>query len=67
VLFRDELYIETLSDHQEIRLEEKRALGMIDGDRTVGEVLDAMGGSSFESCKILYRLLNGRLVKRRSA
>ena len=66
VLFRDELYIETLSDHQEIRPEEKQALSLIDGERTVGEILDAMGGSSFESCKILYRLLNGRLVKRRA-
>jgi DNA-binding response OmpR family regulator len=65
VLFRDELYIENLSDHQEIRPDEKRALELIDGDRTVGSILDAMGGSSFESCKILYRLLNGRLVKRR--
>ncbi len=67
VLFRDELYIETLSDHQELRSEEKRALAIVDGNKTVGEVLDAMGGSSFESCKILYRLLNGRLVKRRAA
>lgn len=67
VLFRDELYIEHLSDHQELRPEEKRTLGIIDGNKTVGEVLDAMGGSSFESCKILYRLLNGRLVKRRAA
>ncbi|HXS17555.1 MAG TPA: hypothetical protein VN764_10230, partial [Polyangiaceae bacterium] len=67
VLFRDELYIENLSDHQELRPEEKRALSIVDGNKTVGEVLDAMGGSSFESCKILYRLLNGRLVKRRAA
>ncbi len=67
VLYRDELYIENLSDHQEIRPEEKKALELIDGERTVGAILDAMGGSSFESCKILYRLLNGRLVKRRVA
>ncbi len=67
VLFRDELYIENLSDHQEIRSDEKTALELIDGEKTVGAILDAMGGSSFESCKILYRLLNGRLVKRRAA
>lgn len=66
VLFRDELYIETLSGHQEIRPEEQQALALIDGERTAGEIVDLMSGSSFESCKILYRLLNGRLVKRRA-
>ncbi len=67
VLFRDDLAIDKLSEHQEIRAEEQEALAAIDGDATVGEILDKLEGSSFENCKVLYRLLNGRLVKRRTA
>lgn len=67
VLFRDDLAIDNLAEHQEIRAEEKAALEAIDGNRTIGEILDQLEGSSFENCKILYRLLNGRLVKRRTA
>jgi DNA-binding response OmpR family regulator len=65
VLFRDDLAIDNLAEHQEIRAEEKAALAAIDGNSTIGEILDRLVGSSFENCKILYRLLNGRLVKRR--
>jgi len=65
VLFRDDHAIDNLAEHQEIREEERAALDAIDGDAT-GEVLDKMTGSSFENCKVLYRLLNGRLVKRRT-
>ncbi len=67
VLFRDDLAIDNLSGHEELREEERDALAAIDGDATVGEILDKLGGSSFETCKVLYRLLNGRLVKRRTA
>ncbi len=67
VLFRDDMAISNLSEQQELRPEEKAALEAIDGDATVGEILDKLEGSSFEGCKVLYRLLNGRLVKRRTA
>ena len=67
VLFRDDLAIDNLSEQEELRAEERSALEAIDGDATVGEILDQLGGSSFESCKVLYRLLNGRLVKRRTS
>jgi DNA-binding response OmpR family regulator len=67
VLYRDNLAIENMAEHEELRPEEHAALGAIDGNATVGEILDKMGGSSFEGCKVLYRLLNGRLVKRRTA
>jgi hypothetical protein len=66
VLFRDDLAIDNLSEQEDLRPEEKAALAAIDGDATVGEILDKLEGSSFESCKVLYRLLNGRLVKRRT-
>jgi hypothetical protein len=66
VLFRDDLAIDNLSEQEDLRPEEEAALAAIDGDATVGEILDKMEGSSFESCKVLYRLLNGRLVKRRT-
>lgn len=67
VLFRDDLAIDNLSSQEDLREEERAALKAINGDATVGEILDKLGGSSFESCKVLYRLLNGRLVKRRTA
>lgn len=67
VLFRDDLAIDNLSEQEDLRPEEQAALAAIDGDATVGEILDKMEGSSFESCKVLYRLLNGRLVKRRTS
>lgn len=67
VLFRDDLAIDKLAEQKEIREEEKDALAAIDGDATIGEILDKLEGSSFENCKVLYRLLNGRLVKRRAS
>lgn len=67
VLFRDELAIDKLSAEEKLTDEETRVLATVDGDATVGEILDELDGSSFENCKILYRLLNSRLVKRKSA
>jgi hypothetical protein len=66
VLYRDDLAIESMDEHEELRDEEREALKAIDGNATVAEILDGLGGSSFEGCKVLYRLLNGRLVKRRT-
>lgn len=66
VLYRDDLAIESMAEHEELREDERDALKAIDGNTTVGEILDKLGGSSFEGCKVLYRLLNGRLVKRRT-
>lgn len=67
VLFRDQLAIEKLEDQAELTEFEKAVLLAIDGNTTVGELVDALDGSSFEICKVLYRLLNSRLVKRKSA
>ena len=67
VLFRDEMAIEKLVEQGKLTLQERAVLEHIDGENTVGEVVDAAAGSSFEVCKILYQLLNSRLVKRRVA
>ena len=67
VIFRDEMAIKQLSDQDQLKEDERQLLNAIDGDATVGEVLDGLDGSSFENCKVLYRLLNSRLVKRKSA
>lgn len=41
---------------------ERRVLAAIDGVRSVRDVVDAVAMSSFDACKILYRLLQARLV-----
>lgn len=66
VLFRDDLNIDHF-DPDKLTEEELRVLSAIDGDRTVADVLDRVSGGSFENCKILYRLLNSRLVKQRKS
>jgi hypothetical protein len=41
-------------------------LSAIDGEKTIREIVNAATGSSFEVCKILYQLLNSRLVRRKA-
>lgn len=67
VLFRDEMAIERLVEQGKLTPQERAVLEHIDGENSVGEVVDAAAGSSFEVCKILYQLLNSRLVRRRAA
>jgi CheY-like chemotaxis protein len=67
VLFRDDLAIEKMRDQGKLTSTERAVLDLIDGENTVGEVVDGVKGSSFEICKILYQLLNARLVRRRAA
>ncbi len=67
VLFRDDLAIEKMRDQGKLTATERSVLDLIDGENTVGEVVDAAHGSSFEICKILYQLLNARLIRRRAA
>jgi CheY-like chemotaxis protein len=67
VLFRDEMAIEKLLEQGKLTAQERAVLAHIDGENSVGEVVDAAAGSSFEVCKILYQLLNSRLVRRRAA
>jgi CheY-like chemotaxis protein len=46
---------------------EQRLLEMIDGERTVREIVEHSHMSSFDACKILFSLLEARLVRRRAA
>jgi hypothetical protein len=66
VLFRDDLNIDHFDVDRELNGEELTVLRAIDGELTVADILDAVPGGSFENCKILYRLLNSRLVKRKA-
>jgi DNA-binding response OmpR family regulator len=45
---------------------EQRMLEMIDGERTVREIVQQSHMSSFDACKILYSLIEARLVRRRA-
>jgi DNA-binding response OmpR family regulator len=46
---------------------EQKLLDMIDGERTVREIVAQSHMSSFDACKILFSLLEARLVRRRAA
>jgi len=65
VLTRDLTALERLGD-EALTKRERQVLDAIDGDRTVGELVDSLEGSSFEVCKIIYQFLNSRLVRRKA-
>jgi CheY-like chemotaxis protein len=67
VLYHDTVAIERLDQDANLTRQEREVLGAIDGQRTIREIVDRTGGSSFELCKILYQFLNSRLVRRRAA
>jgi DNA-binding response OmpR family regulator len=46
---------------------ELRLLEMVDGERTVREIVNQSHMSGFDACKILYQLIEARLVRRRAA
>ena len=46
---------------------EQRLLEMVNGDRTVREIIEQSHMSSFDACKVLFALLEARLVRRRAA
>jgi hypothetical protein len=66
VLARDEGVIETVGASR-LASEEQAVLDVIDGQRTVREVIAAAAMNSFDACRILYRLLRSRLLRRRAA
>jgi CheY-like chemotaxis protein len=45
---------------------ERRLLEMVDGESTVREIIEQSHMSSFDACKILYQLIEARLVRRRA-
>ncbi len=45
---------------------EQRLLAMVDGRRTVRDIVEESHMSSFDACKVLFQLLEARLVRRRA-
>jgi DNA-binding response OmpR family regulator len=45
---------------------ERHLLDIVDGERTVREIVEFSHMSSFDACKILFQLLEARLVRRRA-
>ena len=66
VLQRDPMAIEALGVERLSR-SEGVVLDIIDGERTIRELLAASHMSSFDACRILTQLLEARVVRRRSA
>jgi hypothetical protein len=64
VLQKDPLSLDALGDGR-LPKQEKVVLDAVDGERTVREIVAASHMSSFDACKILYQLLEARLVRRR--
>ena len=67
VLYPDRVAIERLGSDPRLTTQEQSVLAAIDGARTIREIVGNMNGSSFELCKIVYQLLNSRLVRRKGA
>jgi DNA-binding response OmpR family regulator len=66
VLYPDQGAIERLDSETNLTREERTVLAAIDSEKTIRELVGQMPQSSFEVCKILYQLLNSRLVRRKA-
>jgi hypothetical protein len=66
VLYPDQGAIERLDSETNLTGPERSVLAAIDSEKTIRELVNQMPGSSFEVCKILYQLLNSRLVRRKT-
>jgi DNA-binding response OmpR family regulator len=64
VLVKDEIALGKLGP-SDLNARERRVLLEIDGNKTIGALIDGLEFGSFETCKVLYRLLNSRLAQRR--
>jgi hypothetical protein len=62
----DTMAIEALGADRLARAE-RGVLESVDGERTVREIVTSSNMSSFDACKILYQLLEARLVRRGAA
>ena len=66
VFYRDPGAIEAMGTAR-ISREERLVMMAVDGERTVRELIGALQMGSFDVCKILYQLVQSRLVRRRVA
>jgi len=64
VLVRDDIALGKLGP-SDLTQRERRVLQEIDDERSIAQLIDDMEYGSFETCKLLYRLVNARLVQRR--
>jgi hypothetical protein len=67
ILYRDEAALTRLGSHAELTTLEKAILTLVDGKRTVRQVVEASRASSFEACKVIYQFINSRVVRRRDS
>ncbi|MGA7122689.1 MAG: DUF4388 domain-containing protein [Polyangiaceae bacterium] len=66
VLQQDPAAVESI-DVDRLATAEQRLLNMVDGERTIREIIEQSHMSSFDACKILFQVLEARLVRRRAA
>ncbi|HEX7668168.1 MAG TPA: DUF4388 domain-containing protein [Polyangiaceae bacterium] len=66
-LQRDPVATERAAESSDLTETERAVLEAVDGQKTVREIVDGVSASTFDVCKILYQLLNSRLVRRRAA
>jgi hypothetical protein len=63
-LQRDPVATERAAESSDLTVEERAVLEAVDGQRTVRQIVDGVSANTFDVCKILYQLLNSRLVRR---
>ncbi len=66
VLQQDPAAVDSI-DVDRLATAEQRLLNMVDGERTIREIIEQSHMSSFDACKILFQVLEARLVRRRAA
>ena len=66
VLYADRMAIDA-AEVDRLAKPEQKLLEMVDGERTVREIIEHSHMSSFDACKILFQLIEARLVRRRAA
>ncbi len=68
VLLPDPASVDSMDDgDQKLTHSEQSVLEAIDGERTVREVITMSHLSSFDACRILFQLIEARLVRRKAA
>jgi len=67
VLLPDPASVDSMGGDKKLGNAEQAVLGAIDGERTVREVIAASHLSSFDACRILFQLIEARLVRRSAA
>jgi DNA-binding response OmpR family regulator len=67
VLLPDPASVDSMGGEKALARSERAVLEAIDGERTVREVIIASHLSSFDACRILFQLIEARLVRRRAA